>query len=520
MSRLGPALAALLLFLGLGLSVLGSAVFSDKVMSTADGIVRNGPFPAGMAGEERLTRGLGDQHRAFEPWLRFAADEYAETGRLPLWKDRSFCGAPLLGNGQSALFFPPTMLGVALGAPPWYQGALGLLKLVLGAWFAFRLARHLGVSSEGAWITGITFAFFGFHIAWLTFPLTNVAFLLPAVLLCADRAVLRPTGRRIALLALVTGLQHTGGHPETTFQTQAFAGLMVLVRAASLRGLPRRPRVAACARRDRRLRARRADRLRADAPLARVHLPERQSRAARGGSARAPGALRGAVGERALRAGAPALGTRRGSAHGRQASSVRVGLLLLASVGAMVVAGMESMFTTNFMCVLSADWQGGRFQPRSESFYMRASVVYVGPAIALAVAGMLFGRPRPLIRIAGGFFVLLLLAGLRAPFVLHLFDSLPVFSLAVNANLVLLSNLCAAVLAGFGLDAVSDAAARERPRERFLWAVLAPTLGLLAALVFGVTHGAIGAALRPRRTPRPVPCLRSWSPRPSIRAGA
>ena len=41
-------------------------------------------------------------------------DHLARAGTLPFWKATTLCGAPLLGNGQSALFAPLNLAMVAL----------------------------------------------------------------------------------------------------------------------------------------------------------------------------------------------------------------------------------------------------------------------------------------------------------------------------------------------------------------------------------------------------------------------
>ena len=497
MSRFGPLLVAFLLFAGLATVVLDGVVFSGDVLSSAENVVRSGPFESGMAGPRRNTRGLGDQHRAFEPWLRYAADEYAETGKLPFWKDKSFCGAPLLGNGQSSLFFPPTLAAVLAGGPKGYQGALGLFKLILGAWFAYRLARHLGVSSEGAWISGITFSFFGFQVAWLTFPHTNVSFLLPLVILCADRAVLRPTARNIAWLALVTGLQHTGGHPETAFHAQVFAGIFVLVRAASLRkleGVRWKTRILVVT--GGFVLGAAVGSIQTFPLLEYIGASDSLARRETSGHGYPPllDELWANVGFGLSLLVAAIAATRLTITRHRIAPW---GLLLFGSVFTGIVAGIHGLLSPEFLSILTPDWRGGPLEARPEIPYMRASLTYIGPAFALALAGMLFGRPRPLVRVASFGFCLLTLVGLRAPLIVHFFDNLPVFSLALHTGMVLVGNLCGAILAGFGLDAASDAHSRDRATRRYLWATGSFSAALLAALIWGATDGPIGLGTPP-----------------------
>src|SRR5262245_4134113 len=237
--RRGLALIALLVYTVLAGSLMESAIFGDDVVSPAAFWAQSGPFPAAL--RARVPRGinlLSDNVSQFTPWLRYAADCWARDGALPLWKDTAMCGAPLVGNGQSALFFPTNLLAVVLGAPAWIGTAQTLVKLVVGAFCAYLLARHLRLSFLAALLAGLVFGFGGFQVVFLQHPHTLVSMLLPLLLLCADRVALAPTAGRVAALAAVAALQHLGGHPETAVHCQLAAGALGLARAVSLRREP------------------------------------------------------------------------------------------------------------------------------------------------------------------------------------------------------------------------------------------------------------------------------------------
>ncbi|HZJ71320.1 MAG TPA: hypothetical protein VFF36_10360, partial [Planctomycetota bacterium] len=137
--------AALLLFLSYGVLLLRPALFGGQVLSASASFVRAGPFPDEL--RARAPAGLdffSDSVCCFDPWLRFAADAFAADGCIPLWKPTAAGGAPLIGNGQSALFFPTNLLAILLGAPPVVHALSVLVKLVGGAFCAWLLARHLG----------------------------------------------------------------------------------------------------------------------------------------------------------------------------------------------------------------------------------------------------------------------------------------------------------------------------------------------------------------------------------------
>src|SRR5204863_526374 len=75
----------------------------------------------------------------------------------------------------------------------------------------------------------------GYEVVFLQHPHTNVSMLLPLLILAADAVAQRPTATRVAGLALVAGLQHLGGHAETTFHCQFAALALGAARCLSLR---------------------------------------------------------------------------------------------------------------------------------------------------------------------------------------------------------------------------------------------------------------------------------------------
>src|SRR6185295_8784343 len=123
----------------------------------------------------------------------------ARDGRIPLWKPEASCGAPFVGNGESAVFFPTTLAAILLGAPGWVHAAMAGVKLLVGAFGAYMLARHLRLSFLAALLAGLAFGLGGFQVVFLLYTPTNVAMLFPYLLLAADVAVRQ---RRLRLFAL------------------------------------------------------------------------------------------------------------------------------------------------------------------------------------------------------------------------------------------------------------------------------------------------------------------------------
>ena len=495
--ELGRSLAAALLYLAVGAAVLHPALGGDRVLSAAAGVVCDGPFPAALC--ERAVDGvpcLTDSAQCFVPWLRFAADALATDGHLPLWKDTAGTGAPLLGNGQSAMFFPTNLLAILLGAPAAIVGVQVLLKLAGGAFCAWLLARHLGLSMLASLLCGLVFGFGGFQVVWFLHPQTNVSLLLPLLVLAADRLVLAPSLRRAALLALVAGLQHLGGHPETAFHCQVATLLLGAARALSLRaaGGPGA--------------ARRLSWLVGGLLLGALvgavqtlplleYLSQSASLAGRTATApeEQPFEPLAAVGF-VLAVLVAVVALRRLARDGRTAA---YGALLFVATALGLVVGLAAGLRPTFMMPLACDWLG---TPRSflgTHLYHEENGAFAGAALPLAALGLLAGRPRGAVKVAGWTLGLGLLAGFHAPVLSQALEALPLFRVAMNARLQLLALLALAVLAGLGLDALRHAALGARDRFRLALLVLVPSLAAVTALVVGVRLGLVAGGDVPGR---------------------
>ena len=62
---------------------------------------------------DRGSFSTGDFSEQFYAFARFSYDELAQ-GRLPLWNPYTYAGHPFLADVQSAVFYPPSLLVMAL----------------------------------------------------------------------------------------------------------------------------------------------------------------------------------------------------------------------------------------------------------------------------------------------------------------------------------------------------------------------------------------------------------------------
>lgn len=236
--RSAPTLAiaghclALLTYVALALWIFAPVFFGDASLSASGSYLRSGPFPREQRDAGPIANNsLGDSLAQFEPWLRFAATNLARTGRVPLWKDATLCGAPFLGNHQSALLWPPHLIAILCGIGVMTEAWLAACTLILGALGAYALARWLRASYLAAIAAGLLYGFGGFAITQILHPHAHVACLLPWLALCADRLVVRRSWPLVAPLALVAALQHLGGHAETALHCQLAVAVLALARA-------------------------------------------------------------------------------------------------------------------------------------------------------------------------------------------------------------------------------------------------------------------------------------------------
>ena len=88
--------------------VLHESILGGKVLSPADVVFVEASFREFKGADyEPKNRLLIDPVLQFEPWLE-QCRAMLRRGKLPLWNGLAGCGAPLLANGQSAVFDPFT----------------------------------------------------------------------------------------------------------------------------------------------------------------------------------------------------------------------------------------------------------------------------------------------------------------------------------------------------------------------------------------------------------------------------
>ncbi|MGH7150073.1 MAG: hypothetical protein ACREIU_05220, partial [Planctomycetota bacterium] len=236
-----------LLFAGFLLALLVAlfhrSLLGGRLLAQADNLGLYLPWSASKPeGFRPQNPVLSDQTLVFLPWYRFE-EECARRGTLPLWNPGTYAGAPQLGSGQSAFFFPLRWLR-AIGGDPNGAALYAVARLWLAGLFAYAYLRGLRLSPLASAFGGLSWSLCGFLVVWLNHFQSNVALFAPLLLLLVERIAARPGPRSTALLALAVGVQFLAGHFQTSLHLLLGVGLYALARAFLALG-PGHPRLRA-----------------------------------------------------------------------------------------------------------------------------------------------------------------------------------------------------------------------------------------------------------------------------------
>ncbi|MGB2710231.1 MAG: hypothetical protein WBC33_01855 [Conexibacter sp.] len=375
-----------------------------------------------------LNGDLGDVPFTYYVWNAIAR-EIIHSGTFPAWNPFALGGTPLFANGQIA-WLSPFSLPLWILPLNYGLGVAAALKLWAAGFGTYLLARAHRLAFWPAMLAGVSFALCAFNVLWLSYGVfVSVAVLMPWALWLAERLIQR--GRSVDALALaaILAIALTGGHPGTQLHVLAGTALYALARSTTIAESTRR---------------------------------EQARRIASVGGAFLLAALIAAV------VLLPAI----------EASS--------DTVGALVRMHGAPTFRSSRMPVevvrstLFPEWWG---RP-SEQFTIEGPASYKERTFYAGVAALLFAlvavcsagewRRKAPFALLGA---LGLAISLRAPGIYEFIIELPGFDRVQNGRIVLWFLLAVALLAGFGLQHVSEA------RHRLGSAWTAPLALLLAAVV-------------------------------------
>ncbi|HVT60465.1 MAG TPA: YfhO family protein [Thermoanaerobaculia bacterium] len=332
------------------------------------------------------------------PWRQLVRERLL-AGQAPLWSHEMGTGQPLLGNAQSAPFAPFHLL--ALPLPPLRAMTVAVAwQFLLALLLTYSLAAALGAAPSGAVFAAVAYAFSTFSICWAYYPLGMAAAWVPGVLLGLWLLRRGERGGLSGLVACGAGLA-LSGHPETLAHA-ALAGAAVTVILLLAGGGVGRWRFA--------------------------------------GKLAAAAVVTGCLSAPAL---LPALAALPDSAR-REAAARNPGAVRqppFSAASARLLVDPLSLGSPR-----DANWDGPL------NFNELASGYAGLLALALAIAGALALRGRPLAIMAGG--LAALAAALRLPLAFNLVAAIPGLEHAVHGRLRLLWVLALALAAGLAVEAL------------------------------------------------------------------
>lgn len=164
-----------------------------------------------------------------------AAARLIADGHPPLWNPYSFGGLPLLGDGQTALLYPPNWLFLLPGLSPAVALTWAiLLQFSIAALGTYGFARAVGLDRLPAFTSAVAYALGGFLTARVIhLSIMAGAATLPVVLFGLERTLRaeRHRARWAAFAAVAVACQLVSGHPQVPVYTMIAVGLLTLVRA-------------------------------------------------------------------------------------------------------------------------------------------------------------------------------------------------------------------------------------------------------------------------------------------------
>jgi len=154
------------------------------------------------------------------PWKHFTIEAW-KSGNIPVWNPYSFSGTPHLANYQSAVFSPFNILFFFM---PFIDAwsLLVLLQPLLAGIFTYLLLRELKVSIIGSLIGSVAFMFCGFMVVWMVYGTLSMAVaFLPLCLFAIERAFRKISFFSLFLIPLSLIISFFSGH----FQTSLYLAL-------------------------------------------------------------------------------------------------------------------------------------------------------------------------------------------------------------------------------------------------------------------------------------------------------
>ncbi|MCS6802099.1 MAG: YfhO family protein [Chloroflexota bacterium] len=164
----------------------------------------------------------------FYPY-REAVNAALRAGRLPLWNPDIFLGVPLLANIQTAVFYPPTWLTIALPAPRaiTVHTVLHIALAGIGMYAFCRLS--VGLDRLGAIVGGLVFMLSGFLSGQTGHPNQLAASAwIPIIFVLYEQACRRKSVPLVLAAGVALAAQFLAGHTQESYLTLVALGFFFM----------------------------------------------------------------------------------------------------------------------------------------------------------------------------------------------------------------------------------------------------------------------------------------------------
>lgn len=157
--------------------------------------------------------------------------EQIRQGSIPLWCPFLGGGIPIIGQGQSAVFYPPHVIFSLIFPFPLAYNLSLAFHLVLGMFFAYHWARLIGCNSFGGVFTGFAFGFGGFMICHLHHQsLFETASYLPVIAFLIESVIQQFSLKKIGCVSIISSMILFSGHLQIAYYMSLVLVIYAIVR--------------------------------------------------------------------------------------------------------------------------------------------------------------------------------------------------------------------------------------------------------------------------------------------------
>lgn len=157
-----------------------------------------------------------------------------KKGNIPVWTDLIGNGYPILGEGQTGIFYPPNLVLFGLLGPVGAYNLSVILSMVLAMAFMYLLARAIERSRTASVFAAVAFGAGAFFVARIRFmTLINAACWLPLVLYGIEKLYRTGKLRWAALSGIALAMQLLASWTQIFYITALLAICLLLFRFAT-----------------------------------------------------------------------------------------------------------------------------------------------------------------------------------------------------------------------------------------------------------------------------------------------